>query len=132
MADARKTAHAAPGTGYADGVVAHRLARQPIGLFVAAAWQSRASTPGEALAEHGVILPTGASSIRAEFDALCARLGIVPSVVAEVDDMAMLRLMAREGIGLAPLPAIGFATNSRREPCARSCGCRGSRRPSTP
>lgn len=98
--------NAAPGTGYADGLVAHRLARQPIGLFGAAALQSRASTPGEALAQHGVILPTGASSIRAEFDALCARLGIVPSVVAEVDDMAMLRLMAREGIGLAPLPAI--------------------------
>lgn len=98
--------NAAPGTGHADGLVAHRLARQPIGLFGAAALQSLAKTPREALGDHGVILPTGASSIRVEFDALCARLDIVPSVVAEVDDMAMLRLMAREGIGLAPLPAI--------------------------
>jgi LysR family transcriptional regulator, transcriptional activator of nhaA len=58
------------------------------------------------LRAHGAILPTGASNIRTEFDAPCARLDIVPSVVAEVDDMAMLRLMAREAIGLAPLPAI--------------------------
>tara|TARA_R110002020_G_scaffold1418_2_gene6387 strand:+ start:831 stop:1718 length:888 start_codon:yes stop_codon:yes gene_type:complete len=98
--------NAAPGTGHADGLVAHRLARQPISLFGATALDCRARTPQEALRQHGVILPTGASSIRAEFDALCARLEIVPNVVAEVDDMAMLRLMAREAIGLAPLPAI--------------------------
>ncbi|MGV3575277.1 MAG: LysR family transcriptional regulator [Devosia sp.] len=98
--------NAAPGAGHADDLVAHRLARQPIGLFGAASLQSHGQTPQNALRTHGVILPTGASIIRVEFDALCARLGIVPSVVAEVDDMAMLRLMAREGIGLAPLPAI--------------------------
>ncbi|MBW4656832.1 MAG: LysR family transcriptional regulator [Kaiparowitsia implicata GSE-PSE-MK54-09C] len=98
--------NAAPGTGYADGLLAHRLARQPISLFGAPALDCRATTPAEALRTHGVILPTGASSIRADFDALCARLDVVPSVVAEVDDMAMLRLMAREAVGLAPLPAI--------------------------
>lgn len=98
--------NAAPGTGYADGLLAHRLARQPISLFAATTLDCRATTPAEALGSHGVILPTGASSIRAEFDALCARFDIVPLVVAEVDDMAMLRLMAREAIGLAPLPAI--------------------------
>ncbi|SDH24116.1 transcriptional regulator, LysR family [Pelagibacterium luteolum] len=98
--------NAAPAAGHADDLVAHRLARQPIALFGAAALQSYAGTPQDALRAHGVILPTGVSTIRVEFDALCARLGIIPSVVAEVDDMAMLRLMAREGIGLAPLPAI--------------------------
>ncbi len=98
--------NAAPGAGNADDLMAHRLARQPISLFGAASLQSHGQTPQDALRTHGVILPTGASIIRVEFDALCARLGIVPSVVAEVDDMAMLRLMAREGIGLAPLPAI--------------------------
>ncbi len=98
--------NAAPGTGYGDGLVAHRLARQPISLFGSPTLAGVATTPAEALRAHGVLLPTGASNIRTEFDALCARLNIVPSVVAEVDDMAMLRLMAREGIGLAPLPAI--------------------------
>lgn len=98
--------NAAPATGHADGLVSHRLARQPIGLFGATALASTAQTPRDALRDHPIILPTGASSIRTEFDALCARLDVVPTVVAEVDDMAMLRLMAREGIGLAPLPAI--------------------------
>lgn len=98
--------NAAPSAGNADDLVAHRLARQPIALFGAPALQLHAETPQDALRTHGVILPTGASTIRVEFDALCARLAIVPTVVAEVDDMAMLRLMAREGIGLAPLPAI--------------------------
>lgn len=98
--------NAAPGTGYADGLLAHRIARQPISLFGAPSLACTASTVAEALKAHGIILPTGASNIRAEVDALFARLNIVPSVVAEVDDMAMLRLMAREAIGLAPLPAI--------------------------
>ena len=98
--------NAPPSTGHADGLVSHRLARQPISLFGSPALQCSVATPAEALRAYGVILPTGASNIRAEFDAFCARLDIVPSVVAEVDDMAMLRLMAREAIGLAPLPAI--------------------------
>ncbi|KKC32047.1 LysR family transcriptional regulator [Devosia psychrophila] len=96
----------APGTGHADGVAAHRIARQQISLFGATALDCRATTPQEAISSQGVILPGGSSSIRADFDALCARLDVMPKVVAEVDDMAMLRLMAREAIGLVPLPAI--------------------------
>ena len=38
--------------------------------------------------------------------ALVARLGITPQIAAEVDDMAMMRLLAREGAGLAVLPPI--------------------------
>ena len=41
-----------------------------------------------------------------QFDALAARLGLAPSVAAEVDDMAMMRLLVREGAGLAVLPPI--------------------------
>jgi len=40
------------------------------------------------------------------FDALVNRLGIQPQIVAEVDDMAMLRLVAREHTGLAVVPSI--------------------------
>jgi LysR family transcriptional activator of nhaA len=98
--------NAAPASSPADGFVAHRLAQQPISLFGAAALDCTATTPREALQAYPVILPTGASSIRAEFDALCVRLAVTPTIVAEIDDMAMLRLMAREAIGLAPLPAI--------------------------
>jgi LysR family transcriptional activator of nhaA len=58
------------------------------------------------LAHHPVILPTLESGVRAQFEALADRLGVRPQIVAEVDDMAMMRLLAREGVGLAVLPPI--------------------------
>ncbi len=44
--------------------------------------------------------------MRIGFDALADRLGVRPQIVAEVEDMAMMRLLAREDIGLAVLPPI--------------------------
>ncbi|MEL6683077.1 MAG: LysR family transcriptional regulator [Pseudomonadota bacterium] len=58
------------------------------------------------LATEPLILPTSETSIRAGFDALLERLGIVPRVAAEADDMAMLRLLARAGAGVAVIPPI--------------------------
>lgn len=46
------------------------------------------------------------TALRADFDALMARSGIVPLIAAEADDMAMLRLLARDGAGLAVIPPI--------------------------
>lgn len=43
---------------------------------------------------------------RLGFDALVDQLNIRPRIAAEVDDMAMMRLLAREDIGLAVLPPI--------------------------
>ena len=53
-----------------------------------------------------LILPTQSSGLRMAFDALADRLGARPQVAAEVDDMAMMRLLAREGAGLAVIPPI--------------------------
>ncbi len=47
------------------------------------------------------ILPTTDSSVRTAFDAMASRLAVRPQIAAEVDDMAMMRLLAREDIGLA-------------------------------
>lgn len=55
----------------------------------------------ELLQHQPFILPTTDSSIRAAFDALASRLSVRPQIAAEVDDMAMMRLLAREDIGLA-------------------------------
>ena len=66
--------------------------------------------PGLSLSERlggsALILPTTASGLRMGFDALVDRLDVRPQIAAEVDDMAMMRLLAREGIGLAVLPPI--------------------------
>ena len=53
-----------------------------------------------------IILPTADTGVRIGFDALTERLGIRPQIAAEVEDMAMMRLLAREGVGLAVLPPI--------------------------
>jgi LysR family transcriptional activator of nhaA len=89
------------------GLVAHRLDEQPVGLYGPA---DRLAHPDLAtlLRAEPVILPTE-SSIRTGFDSLVARLGVEPRVAAVVDDMAMVRLLARSGAGLAVAPAVVLA-----------------------
>ncbi|MFV1828627.1 LysR substrate-binding domain-containing protein, partial [Phaeobacter sp. JH18-21] len=53
------------------------------------------------LTTHPFVLPTTDNTVRTAFDAMASRLSVVPQVAAEVDDMAMMRLLAREDIGLA-------------------------------
>ncbi|MCY2959322.1 MAG: LysR family transcriptional regulator [Planctomycetota bacterium] len=53
-----------------------------------------------------MILPGPDSEIRTEFDALCEQRGVKVRVLAEVDDMATLRLLARDTGGLALLPTV--------------------------
>jgi LysR family transcriptional activator of nhaA len=58
------------------------------------------------LATSPVVLPTAGSALRMEFDTFANRIGTHPQIAAEVDDMAMMRLLVREGVGFAPLPPI--------------------------
>ena len=53
-----------------------------------------------------MLLPSIESEIRAAFDFLLEQAGIRPVVVAEVDDMAMLRLLARESGHLTLVPPV--------------------------
>lgn len=48
-----------------------------------------------------LFLPSRQSDVRADFDLILANAGIEPIVHAEVDDMALLRLLALSGEGLA-------------------------------
>jgi LysR family transcriptional activator of nhaA len=90
-----------------DAWLVHRIDEQPVSLIGTPA---RVGTPpaplAELLAREPVILPTPDTALRAAFDALAARLGASPAVAAEADDMAMLRLLAREDAGLAVIPPI--------------------------
>ncbi len=60
----------------------------------------------EDLRNTPLILPSLESSIRSAFDLLMDQLGIRPIIAAEVDDMAMLRLLARESSGLTLVPPV--------------------------
>lgn len=86
--------------------VSHRLADQTVSLVGTPALADAGDDLSMLLARHPMVLPPRDSSVRAGFDGLCARLGVRPRVAAEVDDMAMMRLLAREGVGLAVLPPI--------------------------
>lgn len=53
-----------------------------------------------------MLLPSLDSDIRIAFDRTLALANIRPTILAEVDDMAMLRLLARESRGLTLVPPI--------------------------
>jgi LysR family transcriptional activator of nhaA len=96
----------APASDALTPFVSHRIAEQNVSLVGQPSRVGGGVTLPRLLAEHPVILPTSDSSVRTGFDALMDRLGLNPQIAAEVDDMAMMRLLAREGVGLAVLPPI--------------------------
>ena len=84
----------------------HTLSEQPVSLIGPPPLPGDRRDLRALLAEKPLVLPTPESALRASFDALTDRLGVVPRIAAEADDMAMLRLLARAGAGLAVLPPI--------------------------
>jgi len=84
----------------------HLLAEQPVGLVGVPDWRKKRLRFPADFSAVPVILPSLESNTRAAFDRLTAAAGVRPRVLAEVDDMAMLRLLAREGEGLALVPPV--------------------------
>jgi LysR family transcriptional activator of nhaA len=87
-------------------LVRHEVARQAVGLISTPDRVRPGDTAELMLNREPVLLPTRETSIRADFDAYCERWDIEPKVVAEVDDMAMLRVLTREGHAVAVVPPI--------------------------
>jgi len=85
----------------------HTLAEQPVSLVGSPGRLSGGkANVASILASEPLVLPSPETSLRAGFDALLERLGIVPRIAAEADDMAMLRLLARADAGVAVIPPI--------------------------
>lgn len=85
----------------------HLLEQQPVAL-VGAKRRGRARKfvfPDD-LANTPLLLPTLDSHLRVAFDLAMERLGIRPIIAAEIDDMAMMRLLARERAGAALVPPV--------------------------
>ncbi len=82
------------------------VAEQPISLVCRPPKpKARFRFPAD-LASAPLVLPGRGSAARSAFDALLGRSGLRPNILAEVDDMAMLRLMARESPGLTLVPPV--------------------------
>jgi LysR family transcriptional activator of nhaA len=69
-------------------------------------WKSQSLRIPEDLDGLDIALPGHRHTLRAQFDALCASAGVTPRLRAEVDDMAMLRLIARDSGWLTVLPGV--------------------------
>jgi LysR family transcriptional activator of nhaA len=98
------TAPVQRGTG--SEVRCHLLRQQPISLVGRRRSRGRRFKFPDDLREVPVVLPGIESDIRIAFDRLLDQAGIVPTILAEVDDMAMLRLLARETEGVTLVPPI--------------------------
>lgn len=82
------------------------LSRQPVSLVgPRRKGRRRFRFPGD-LKDVPIVLPGVDSDIRAAFDRVMDEAGIRPIIRAEVDDMAMLRLLARSGDGVTLVPPI--------------------------
>ncbi|WP_426010679.1 LysR family transcriptional regulator [Caulobacter sp. DWR2-3-1b2] len=84
----------------------HLLNEQPVSLV----GRPRSGKPAfrfpEDLRSEPILLPSLDSDIRVGFDRLLDLAGVRPIILAEVDDMAMLRLLAREREGVTLVPPI--------------------------
>jgi LysR family transcriptional activator of nhaA len=95
----------------AAGWVSRRIDRQSLSL-VSAPPRRRSRVAAkpfrfpEDLDGQPLLLPSEDSAVRPAFDLLLEEAGIRPQVLAEVDDMAMLRLLARETGALALVPPV--------------------------
>lgn len=85
---------------------AHRLDDQPVSLVGHPRRLAARRDWRELLAAEPLVVPTVETSIRIGFDALVERHELRPRFAAEVDDMALLRLLARQDLGLAVVPPI--------------------------
>lgn len=96
-----------PQTGSKFQYAAQRIAEQPVYLH-GTPERLQYETLAMLLANEPLIVPTE-SVIRAGFENLIATLGIKPHIAASVDDMAMVRLLARADVGVAIAPTVVVA-----------------------
>jgi LysR family transcriptional activator of nhaA len=96
-----------PGGTDAEHTDAHVLGEMPVYLVGRPPFKIPQKPFPKWLDDIPLFLPSGRSAARVEFDAMLVRAGVSPRVQAEVDDMALLRLLALTGAGLALVPEIG-------------------------
>lgn len=84
----------------------HLLNQQPVSLVGRPRPTRRKFRFPEDLRNEPVLLPSLDSDIRVAFDRVLELAAVRPAILAEVDDMAMLRLLARERDAMALVPPI--------------------------
>lgn len=99
-------ANSAPQLDARSDLRSHLLAQQPVAIVRRPSAEAFTFRFPEDLQSQPILLPSLDSEIRVGFDRIVELAGVRPLIIAEVDDMAMLRLLARDGEGLALVPPI--------------------------
>ncbi len=81
------------------------LARQPIAI-IGPPHLDLSDTFSDEYKLQRWVLPVSESPIRAGFDSFCSLHQFQPDIIAEADDMAMLRLLARDTGAIAVMPEV--------------------------
>lgn len=113
----------APPREAAAAVRCRRVARQQVSI-VGVKRRKKFRFP-EDLDDVQLVVPGRESDIRTEFDALCEQLGISVRILAEVDDMATMRLLARDTEALALVPTVVVRDELRDRALYEHCAVPG-------
>lgn len=82
------------------------IARQPVSIIGPAGLDLHGASFPEGFQNHRWLLPGPDTDIRPAFDAYCGSRHFEPDILAEANDMAMLRLLARDSGALAVFPRV--------------------------
>ncbi|MEX1198799.1 MAG: LysR family transcriptional regulator [Pseudohongiellaceae bacterium] len=82
------------------------IARQPVSIIGPAGLDLHDEDFPDGFLQYRWLLPGPDTDIRAAFDAYCGSRHFEPDIQAEANDMAMLRLLARDSGALAVLPRV--------------------------
>jgi len=81
----------------------HPLGSSAMGWYAPPPWHSSASQGfPQCLSEVPVLLPTAQASVRLRLDAWFERQGVIPRVVGEFEDSALLATFGSSGMGVIP------------------------------
>ncbi len=101
-----------------------RIDRQSVCLVGPPRRAARFRLPADAAGQRFVV-PGPSSDIRSQFDAWCEKRKLRIEVAAEVDDMAMLRLLARDSGAITVLPEVVVQDELRDGRLRRYCSIPG-------
>lgn len=92
-------------TGFNVRAYSHKLGESDIAFYGRGELLKRCADDYPA-SLHGVpmLMPAGSTSIRRALDAWLARRGVVPTVLAEFDDSALMKAFGQAGVALFPAP----------------------------
>ncbi len=107
-------------------VYSHALGVSAMAWYAPADWLAKARSDfPRSLAALPVLLPTTHSATRARIDQWFDRLGIVPRVVGEFEDSALLVTFGAAGMGVFPAPELIEDKLARRYQVRRVGACQG-------